>query len=81
MKVIGKEKPAREIFEAGCARAGVRPEETAYVGDIYSVDVLGAERAGLTGILIDHWGAYPDPPCRRITRLSELSRTLADLNR
>ncbi|MCZ6904281.1 MAG: HAD family hydrolase [Acidobacteria bacterium] len=79
--VIGKEKPAREIFEAGCARAGVRPEETAYVGDIYSVDVLGAERAGLTGILIDHWGAYPDPPCRRITRLSELSRTLADLNR
>ena len=42
---------------------------------------LGAERAGLTGILIDHWGAYPDPPCRRITRLSELSRTLADLNR
>ena len=79
--VIGKEKPAREIFEAGCRRAGVRPEESAYVGDIYSVDVMGAERAGLTGILIDHWGTYPDPPCRRITRLSELSRTLADLNR
>ena len=79
--VIGKEKPAREIFEAGCRQAGVRPEESAYVGDIYSVDVMGAERAGLTGILIDHWGTYPDPACRRITRLSELSRTLADLNR
>lgn len=42
---------------------------------------MGAERAGLTGILIDHWGTYPDPACRRITRLSGLSRTLADLNR
>ena len=79
--VIGREKPARDIFKEGCVRAGVPPGEAAYVGDIYSVDVLGAERAGLTGILIDHWGAYLDPPCYRITRLSELPGYLADFNR
>jgi putative hydrolase of the HAD superfamily len=49
----GVEKPAPAIFERALARAGVVAGEAAYVGDLYSVDVLGARRAGLRAVLLD----------------------------
>ena len=55
----GVEKPDPRIFEIALARAGVKPEETAYIGDLYSVDVRGARRAGLRPVLLDPgrcWG-------------------------
>lgn len=57
---VGVEKPDPRIFRLAAERAGVRPEEAAYVGDLYSVDVLGARAAGLRPVLLDpggHWGA------------------------
>ena len=48
-------------------RAGVGPGEAAYVGDLYSVDVLGARAAGLLGVLIDprgYWGPRDCPRAR-----------------
>jgi putative hydrolase of the HAD superfamily len=57
--VVGVEKPNPRIFRLGLERAGVTAAAAAYVGDLYSVDVLGARAAGLTGILIDprgYWG-------------------------
>ncbi|HEU4368243.1 MAG TPA: HAD-IA family hydrolase [Methylomirabilota bacterium] len=43
---VGVEKPDPRIFRSALERAGVRPEEAVYVGDLYSVDVLGAGTAG-----------------------------------
>jgi putative hydrolase of the HAD superfamily len=57
---VGIEKPDPRIFGLGLARAGVAAAEAAYVGDLYSVDVLGARAAGLGAVLIDprgYWGA------------------------
>lgn len=57
--VVGVEKPDPRIFALGLARAGVAASEAAYVGDLYSVDVLGARAAGLAAVLIDprgYWG-------------------------
>ena len=57
---VGVEKPDPRIFGIGLARAGVAASEAAYVGDLYSVDVLGARSAGLAAVLIDprgYWGA------------------------
>jgi putative hydrolase of the HAD superfamily len=56
---VGVEKPDPRIFALGLARAGVAASEAAYVGDLYSVDVLGARAAGLAAVLIDprgYWG-------------------------
>lgn len=56
---VGVEKPDPRIFAIGLARAGVAASEAAYVGDLYSVDVLGARAAGLAAVLIDprgYWG-------------------------
>lgn len=55
----GVEKPDPRIFQTALARAGVKPEETAYIGDLYSIDVRGARGAGLRPILLDPgrcWG-------------------------
>jgi len=55
----GVEKPDPAIFRLALDRAGVAAEEAAYVGDLYSVDVLGARAAGIEAVLLDpggHWG-------------------------
>ena len=59
----GVEKPHPAIFERALARAGVAPGEAAYVGDLYSVDVLGARRAGLSAVLLDPGGYWDAPDC------------------
>ena len=43
--LIGKEKPDPVIFEAALAAMGSRPEEGLYVGDVYTVNYLGATGA------------------------------------
>lgn len=65
--VVGVQKPDPRIFRLGLERAGVPATAAAYVGDLYSVDVLGARAAGLTGILIDprgYWGPRDCPLAR-----------------
>jgi FMN phosphatase YigB (HAD superfamily) len=37
--------------------------EAAYVGDLYSIDVLGARRAGLRGVLLDPGGCWAARDC------------------
>ncbi|MFJ8196402.1 HAD-IIA family hydrolase [Streptomyces sp. NPDC096152] len=45
-------KPARAFFEAALAQLGARAEETVMVGDDVESDVLAAQRAGVTGVLV-----------------------------
>jgi putative hydrolase of the HAD superfamily len=71
--VEGVEKPDPEIFRRALARIGVSAARTAYVGDIFAIDVVGARGAGLSAILIDETGGYADLDCARIAALSELS--------
>ena len=61
---VGVEKPDPRIFGLALERAGVRPAEAVYVGDLYSVDVRGARGAGLGAVLLDpggHWGPRDCP--------------------
>ena len=68
----GVEKPDPEIFRRALRRIGADAAQTAYVGDIVSIDVVGSRAAGLRPILMDATGGYRDPPCERIRRLPEL---------
>jgi HAD superfamily hydrolase (TIGR01549 family) len=67
---VGVEKPDPRIFHAATERLGLEPYECAYVGDIYEIDVVGAERAGLSAILVGD-GPAPESVVR-IARLGEL---------
>lgn len=57
-KEAGANKPDKKIFDYALSMAGTPPEEAAFVGDQYSIDVLGAEAAGLKGILLDRNGYF-----------------------
>lgn len=60
---VGVEKPDPRIFRLGLERAGVAAGEAVYVGDLYSVDVLGSRAAGLGGILLDPRGFWGPRDC------------------
>lgn len=50
---VGKNKPAPDVFQFALSRAGARSHESIMIGDDYQVDVIGAEGAGIKGILFD----------------------------
>ncbi len=73
----GIEKPDPRLFRVALERLGVRAEETAYVGDIFKVDVVGARAAGILPILIDPRGVHLDKACHRVATLAEVTALLA----
>ncbi len=72
--VVGVEKPDPLIFRLGLEAAAVAPEEAVYVGDLYSVDVLGARGAGLDGVLLDPRGFWGARDCRLARGLTDAVR-------
>jgi putative hydrolase of the HAD superfamily len=72
----GVEKPDPEIFRRACDRMGVEPSESLYVGDLYPVDVLGANAAGLRAVLVDPLDRQ-DYPVDRIPDVEALPDYLA----
>jgi len=49
----GVKKPDRRIFEVALMRAGVAPEETLHVGDMYLEDIVGGRAAGMNTLLME----------------------------
>jgi HAD superfamily hydrolase (TIGR01509 family) len=72
--LVGYEKPHPAIFEVALRGMGVAPEQSLYVGDMYSVDYAGATAAGMQAILFDVSGAYRDSGLARVESLEELER-------
>jgi len=70
----GVEKPDPAIFRAALDRLGVTPAEALYVGDLYEVDVLGANAAGIPAVLLVAAGAPRPLGCAVVGSL----RALAD---
>ena len=74
--VVGVEKPDPRIFRLGLAEARVEPAEAVYIGDLYSVDVLGARGAGMEAVLLDPggvWGARDCPVARTLQEAVRLA--------
>lgn len=75
-ELVGYEKPHPAIFQAALSAMGVAPGESLYVGDVYSVDYLGATRAGMQAMLFDVAGAYRERGLPRVESLEELEQKL-----
>jgi HAD superfamily hydrolase (TIGR01662 family) len=69
---VGHEKPHPAIFEAALREMKASPAESLYVGDVYSVDYVGARRAGMQAVLLDLAGAYRDREFPRVESLAGL---------
>lgn len=76
--LVGYEKPHPEIFRQALQSMNAAAEESLYVGDVYSVDYLGAAGAGMPAVLMDVPGAYRDKAMPRVESLAELQILLRD---
>ena len=74
--IVGVEKPRPEIFQAALKSMQARADESLYVGDVYSVDYVGARNAGMEAVLLDVAGAYRDRELPRIESLEQLETWL-----
>lgn len=75
----GVEKPDPEIYRIALEKAGVDGARAAHVGDSPTTDVAPATEAGITAILLDRHGRYPDTSGVSIASLEELPALVANL--
>jgi putative hydrolase of the HAD superfamily len=82
---VGWEKPAPQIFHEALGCLGLRPEETAFVGDFLRYDIAGAHGVGMKGIWkrvegrpeeVDDHTITPDAT---VTRIGEVPVALENL--
>jgi len=71
--VVGHEKPDPMIFKIALEKLKTTPERTVYLGDVPSIDVAGARRAGITAVLLDRHDLYKEVDAPRIHAISELN--------
>jgi HAD superfamily hydrolase (TIGR01549 family) len=70
------EKPNRLIFETALRDMKADAQRSLYLGDVYSVDYLGATRAGMQAVLFDVCGAYTSKALPRVDSLEEFEKLL-----
>jgi len=73
---VGHEKPHPAIFSAALEAMKIDAEKALYVGDLYSVDYVGATKSGMKAVLMDVSGAYRERGLPRVETLEELERHL-----
>lgn len=49
---VGFLKPDERVFQEALVRSGALPEQTLMIGDNYETDILGAQKIGITSILL-----------------------------
>jgi HAD superfamily hydrolase (TIGR01509 family) len=70
--IVGKEKPHPAIFETALRSVGAKSADSLYIGDVYSVDYVGAVGCGMRAVLFDVAGAYADKGLPRVESLEQL---------
>jgi HAD superfamily hydrolase (TIGR01662 family) len=73
---VGYEKPHPVIFDVALREMKADAADSLYVGDVYSVDYVGARQAGMQAVLFDVAGAYRGRELPRVESLSELETWL-----
>jgi putative hydrolase of the HAD superfamily len=74
----GVEKPDPRFFQIALDRSGADRATTLHVGDLYSIDVVGARAAGLRAVLFDTARLYPEADCPRVGSLTELGAAIRE---
>jgi putative hydrolase of the HAD superfamily len=77
--VEGVEKPDPKIYRVALEKAAVEPRRAVHVGDSPVLDVQPAGAVGMSAVLVDRAGRYPDAPGLRVDSLVELPGVLERL--
>ncbi len=70
-RLVGLEKPDPRIFLMALDQVGIGPAEALYIGDLYSIDIVGPRAAGMRAILLDPAGLWEQVDCAKARDLSE----------
>jgi putative hydrolase of the HAD superfamily len=73
---VGLRKPDPRIYRLACEQLGVEPGEAIFVGDGANDELAGAERVGMTAVLLERPDEEQDWSGRRIRALPELLEML-----
>ena len=73
---VGLRKPDPRIYQLACEQLGVEPQEAMFVGDGANDELAGAERVGLTAVLLERDGEEQEWGGLRVRSLPELLRRL-----
>jgi HAD superfamily hydrolase (TIGR01549 family) len=76
-RLVGYAKPDVRLFQHALTTLGLQPADCLYVGDVFYVDVLGANRTGIAAIHLDPYGLYAGWPGHRIPNIAALPEFLA----
>jgi HAD superfamily hydrolase (TIGR01509 family) len=76
--IVGHEKPHPAIFAAALEKMQVHAKRALYVGDVFSVDYVGATNVGMQAILMDVAGTYRENGLPRVESLKELEKALGE---
>lgn len=74
--LVGIAKPDPRIFRLGCEPLGLDPSRVVYVGDTATVDVPGANAAGMIPVQLDPFDLHSDLPHFRCSSLTQLAEHL-----
>jgi putative hydrolase of the HAD superfamily len=69
---VGLRKPDPRIYLLACEQLGVEPQEAMFVGDGANDELAGAERVGMTAVLLERDGEERQWAGRRVRSLPEL---------
>jgi putative hydrolase of the HAD superfamily len=69
---VGLRKPDPRIYLLACEQLDVEPGEALFVGDGANDELAGAERVGMTAVLVEREGEEQEWTGRRIRSLPEL---------
>ncbi len=75
--IVGYAKPDARLFEHAMATVGVPAGECLYVGDLYYVDILGANSAGVAAVHLDPFALYQGLPGVHIPNIAALPDLLS----
>jgi putative hydrolase of the HAD superfamily len=71
-EVVGVRQPAPGNYERALQDLDLRPEEALFVGDMFYIDIWGANRVGISGLHLDPLGLYNGWPGAHIQDVRQL---------
>ena len=77
--LVGVEKPDPQIYRIAVERSGVEADRCVHVGDSPTTDMAPAAAVGITPIMIDRVGRYPEARYARIRGLEELLPLISEM--
>lgn len=78
--IEGVEKLDAKLFLRAAEGLGIPPSDILHIGDEVENDLLGAEKAGMSAILLDRDRAYRNTQSLRIESLAEIPTLCKDLS-